>query len=80
MNILRYALRRVLYAIPIVLGVLFLLFVVFFNIADPYDMARMAKGEKAPPDVLDAWLELNQWRSRVLRRWIVSGSTKRSTT
>lgn len=51
-----YLLRRVLYGIPIVLGVLFLLFVLFFMYADPYTMARKAKGEKAPPDVLAKWI------------------------
>lgn len=59
MNLLRYVLRRVLYAVPILLGVLLILFFIFFAVADPEDMARRAKGEKASQEVLQAWLKLH---------------------
>ncbi len=51
-----YILRRVFYGIPIVLGVLFLLFVLFFLYADPEAMARKALGEKASVEVVNNWI------------------------
>lgn len=69
MNILHYILRRALYAIPILLGVLFLLFAIFFNVANPYDMAIKAKGEKAPREVLDAWIKLHGYDKPKFPTW-----------
>jgi peptide/nickel transport system permease protein len=40
----------------VVLGVLMLLFALFFLYADPLQMARRAVGEKAPPEVLELWI------------------------
>jgi peptide/nickel transport system permease protein len=54
--VIAYALRRLAYGFLIVQGVLGLLFVLFFLYADPYDMARRAKGDKAPPEVLQLWI------------------------
>ena len=54
---LAYALRRLAYGFLVILGVLGLLFVLFFLYADPLDMARRAVGEKAPPEVLARWIE-----------------------
>jgi peptide/nickel transport system permease protein len=68
-NILQYILRRALYAIPILLGVLFLLFVIFFNVANPYDMAMKAKGEKAPKEVLEAWIQLHGYDKPKFPTW-----------
>jgi len=51
-----YILRRVLYGIPIILGVLLLLFVLFFLYAEPEAMARKALGEKASIEVVDKWI------------------------
>jgi peptide/nickel transport system permease protein len=55
--VLGYALRRLLYGFLVVQGVLGLLFVLFFLYAEPVDMARRAVGEKAPPAVLERWIE-----------------------
>ena len=41
-----YLLRRLLYAIPILIGVNFLTFILFFSINSPNDMARMHLGNK----------------------------------
>ena len=38
-----------------VLGVLFLLFVLFFAVTDPDDIARKAVGERARPEVYGQW-------------------------
>ena len=43
---LNYLLRRIIYAIPIIIGVNFLTFVLFFMINSPDDMARLQLGEK----------------------------------
>lgn len=50
-----YLIRRTLYGIATVFGVLVFLFVLFFSLATPDDIARRAVGEKAPPDVLEQW-------------------------
>jgi peptide/nickel transport system permease protein len=54
--VLAYAVRRLAYGFLVVLGVLGLLFVLFFVYAKPTDMARRAVGEKAPPAVLERWV------------------------
>ena len=54
---LAYAVRRLAYGFLVIQGVLGLLFVLFFLYADPMDMARRAVGDKAPPAVLERWIE-----------------------
>jgi peptide/nickel transport system permease protein len=53
---LAYILRRTAYGFLVVLGVLALLFALFFLYADPMQMARRAVGEKAPTEVLELWI------------------------
>ena len=50
-----YVIRRLVYGVGVVLGVLFLLFVLFFTVTKPDDIARRALGEKAPPQVIEQW-------------------------
>jgi peptide/nickel transport system permease protein len=50
-----YLLRRVAYGAVTVLGVLFLLFILFFTVTDPDDIARKALGEKARPEAYVQW-------------------------
>jgi peptide/nickel transport system permease protein len=50
-----YVVRRLAYSLVIILGVLFLLFVLFFLVTTPDDIARKAVGEKAPPQALEQW-------------------------
>lgn len=50
-----YLIRRVAYGALTVLGVLFLLFVLFFAVTDPDDIARKAVGERARPEVYAQW-------------------------
>jgi peptide/nickel transport system permease protein len=54
--VLAYLIRRTAYGAVTVLGVLGLLFALFFLYATPTDMARRAVGEKAPPEVLQRWI------------------------
>jgi peptide/nickel transport system permease protein len=50
-----YLIRRLAYGALTVLGVLFLLFVLFFAVTDPDDIARKAVGERARPEVYVQW-------------------------
>ena len=50
-----YLVRRLAYGAVTVLGVLLLLFILFFTVTDPDDIARKAVGERARPDVYVQW-------------------------
>lgn len=65
---LAYVLRRLGYGIGVVLGVLFLLFLLFFTVTDPDDIARRALGEKVPPSVIAQW-KTNHGYDRPLWPW-----------
>lgn len=53
---LRYLLRRVLYAVPILLGVNLITFALFFMVNSPDDMARMQLGVKrVTPEAIEQW-------------------------
>ncbi|HEV7734988.1 MAG TPA: ABC transporter permease [Candidatus Binatia bacterium] len=53
---LGYVARRLAYGFLTVLGVLLFLFVLFFMVTEPEDVARRALGEKAPPAAVTQWL------------------------
>lgn len=53
--ILTYLIRRLAYGVATVLGVLLFLFVLFFLVTNPDDIARRALGDKVPQKVLDQW-------------------------
>jgi len=55
--VVAYVVRRLAWGVVTVLGVLLLLFALFFLYASPEQMARRAVGEKAPPDALQQWIE-----------------------
>jgi len=51
-----YIIRRILYAIPILIGVNILTFVLFFVVNSPDDMARMNLGMKrVTPEAIESW-------------------------
>lgn len=53
---LTYIVRRLLYAVPILIGVNLLTFVLFFVVNSPDDMARMQIGVKrATPEAIERW-------------------------
>ncbi len=53
---LSYLIRRILYAVPIIIGVNFLTFTLFFVLNSPDDMARMQLGEKhVTVQEIDRW-------------------------
>jgi peptide/nickel transport system permease protein len=51
-----YIVRRLLYAIPIVLGVMVITFVLFYMLQKPEGMALRILGPKAPPQAVQNWL------------------------
>ena len=63
-----YVLRRLGYGVLVVMGVLFLLFVLFFAVTNPDDIARKALGDKAPPSVIEVW-KTNHGYDRPLWPW-----------
>ena len=53
---LAYIVRRVLYTIPILIGINFITFVLFFEVNTPDDMARMQLGQKrVTPEAIQKW-------------------------
>jgi len=52
---LAYAIRRLGYGIIVVLGVLLFLFLLFFTVTSPDDVARKALGERVSPAVIEQW-------------------------
>jgi peptide/nickel transport system permease protein len=51
-----YIIRRILYAIPILIGVNLITFVLFFEVNTPDDMARMQLGSKrVTPEAIEKW-------------------------
>jgi peptide/nickel transport system permease protein len=51
-----YLVRRLLYAIPILLGVMVLTFLLFFVVQKPEAMARNVLGKRATPQTVTDWL------------------------
>ncbi|MCM8526217.1 MAG: ABC transporter permease [Lentisphaeraceae bacterium] len=54
---LAYTLRRCLIAIPTILGVMLLLFLLFFQASSPQSIARTVLGEKATEDTIQNWIK-----------------------
>jgi peptide/nickel transport system permease protein len=65
---LAYVLRRLLYGVFVVFGVLLFLFVLFFAVTNPDDIARRALGEKALPEVIEQW-KVNHGYDKPLWPW-----------
>jgi len=53
--VINYIIRRVLLGIPIVMGVLLILFILFYLFANPDAMATRALGDKARPEQVEEW-------------------------
>ncbi len=51
-----YLLRRILYTIPILFGVMLLTFLLFYVVQTPRSMALRILGPKAPPQAIENWL------------------------
>jgi len=54
---LAYLMRRLAAGVVTILGVLLFLFVLFFLVAKPEDVARKALGERAPQQAVQQWIK-----------------------
>lgn len=63
---LAYVIRRSAYGGLTVLGVLLFLFVLFFAVTNPDDIARKAVGERASPEVYEQWKENHGYNKPLL--------------
>lgn len=53
---LQYLVRRLLYMVPILFGVMLITFVLFFQVTPPESMARAILGPKAPQQAIQNWM------------------------
>ncbi len=58
---LTYILRRLIYTIPILIGVNIIVFVLFFMVNTPDMIARQAVGDKAKPEAVQRWKEARDY-------------------
>ncbi|MCC6302360.1 MAG: ABC transporter permease [Gammaproteobacteria bacterium] len=71
---LNYILRRVLYALPILVGVNVITFVLFFVVNTPDDMARMQLGMKhVTPEAVEQWKQERGYDRPVLYNGAAAG-------
>src|SRR5262252_5004653 len=74
---LAYIIRRVMYAIPILIGVNLITFVLFFVVNTPDDMARMQLGVKrVTPEAIQKWKAERGYDKPLLWNAQASGSAK----
>ena len=72
-----YIIRRTLYAIPILIGVNLLTFVVFFMINSPDDIARSQLGDRRVTEqAIDAWKQSHGYHKPLLYNARAEGSAK----
>jgi peptide/nickel transport system permease protein len=72
-----YILRRMIYAIPILLGVNILTFVLFFVVNSPDDMARMQLGVKhVTPEAIEKWKQERGYDKPLLWNSVAEGTEK----
>ncbi len=51
-----YIIKRLLYAIPVIFGVMLITFILFFYLTTPETIARQILGDKAKKEVIAAWI------------------------
>jgi peptide/nickel transport system permease protein len=74
---LAYIVRRVLYAIPILVGVNLITFILFFVVNTPDDMARMHLGAKrVTPEAIDKWKQERGYDKDLLWNEKAAGAAK----
>lgn len=72
-----YITRRILYAIPILIGVNLITFTLFFVVNSPDDMARMHLGMKrVTPEAIEKWKESRGYDKPLLYNTAAEGSDK----
>ena len=72
-----YLIRRILYALPILVGVNLLTFALFFVVNTPDDMARMQLGVKrVTPDAIEKWKEQHGYNKPLFLNGATTGTGK----
>ena len=72
-----YLIRRILYAIPILVGVNLLTFALFFVVNTPDDMARMQLGiKRVTPDAIEKWKQQRGYDKPLLLDSAASGTAR----
>jgi peptide/nickel transport system permease protein len=72
-----YLIRRILYAVPILIGVNLLTFALFFVVNTPDDMARMQLGiKRVTPQAIDAWKRQHGYDKPLLLNTAVRGTDR----
>ena len=71
-----YLVRRIGYGFVTMLGVLLLLFVLFFAVTDPDDIARKAVGERARPEVYAQWKKNHGYDKPLFLNMQASGTAR----
>ena len=72
-----YLIRRILYALPILVGVNLLTFALFFVVNTPDDMARMQLGiKRVTPDAIEKWKQQRGYDKPLLLNSAASGADK----
>jgi len=76
-----YLIRRILYAVPILVGVNLLTFVLFFVVNTPDDMARMQLGiKRVTPEAIEKWKQQRGYDKPMMFNRAASGTGKVSDT
>src|SRR5450756_2778493 len=72
-----YLIRRILYSLPILVGVNLLTFALFFVVNTPDDMARMQLGiKRVTPDAIEKWKQQRGYDKPLLLNSAASGTDK----
>lgn len=72
-----YLIRRILYAVPILVGVNLLTFTLFFVVNTPDDMARMQLGiKRVTPEAIDKWRQQHGYDKPLLINSTADGKDK----
>ncbi|MDD3884812.1 MAG: ABC transporter permease [Gallionella sp.] len=76
-----YLIRRIFYALPILIGVNLLTFALFFVVNTPDDMARMQLGiKRVTPEAIEKWKEQRGYDKPLLLNSAASGTDKMTET
>jgi peptide/nickel transport system permease protein len=73
---LAYVVRRIAYGFVTMLGVLLLLFVLFFTVTNPDDIARKAVSERARPEVYAQWKKNHGYDKPLFHNREAAGSAR----
>ena len=74
---LNYIIRRMLYAIPILIGVNLITFTLFFVVNTPDDMARMQLGiKRVTPEAIDKWKQERGYDKPLVFNGVAQGKAK----